>query len=180
MKQYKTAENVRKKALAYYYAHKEEVRAAQETRRREQGIPPKKPAMTVEEKLAVELRCKECGGLVTAPSLKLARRHHCTKCIKRRDRKRGIAVRSQRRWRASKTGKMQKFKAWKATQKCVKCGYAKDPQKLHFHHRNPATKIAKVSRMLHAYSMKLVWAEVAKCDLLCKRCHEETHAGPTY
>lgn len=176
MKRYKTSEKARQKALAYYYANRERQLSAQEARRREHGVPMRTPAMTVEERLTAVVLCKECGNQVTAPSLLLRRRHVCTKCLKRGDRARGTALRSQRNWRTSLTGKIQKFKSWKAAQKCSKCGYAEDPQKLHFHHRDPSTKVLKVSRMLHAYSMKAVWEEVAKCDLLCANCHKSAHA----
>lgn len=65
---------------------------------------------------------------------------------------------------------------------CARCGYDKCIAALHFHHRDPATKLFRL-----AGSYMLAWdrlvAEVAKCDLLCANCHAEEHHledGKTY
>jgi 5-methylcytosine-specific restriction endonuclease McrA len=53
--------------------------------------------------------------------------------------------------------------------KCVSCGACDD---LQLDHIDPKTKLYNIS---HIYSMseKIFWAEVAKCQLLCSKCHKE-------
>ena len=56
------------------------------------------------------------------------------------------------------------------THPCVDCG-ERDILLLDFDHRDPATKVAPVSRMMHGASMSAVLAEIAKCDVRCGNCH---------
>ena len=62
--------------------------------------------------------------------------------------------------------------------KCIECGYDKCPAALVFHHRNPDEKEFDWNKM-----RKLAWdtikTELDKCDLLCCRCHTETHYDPS-
>lgn len=64
---------------------------------------------------------------------------------------------------------------------CRRCGWrpslARDWGRLHFHHRDPATKAFAVAPRLPTASVEALRAEVAKCDLLCWRCHRDTHGG---
>lgn len=176
---YKTPEHIRETATRYYYEHREQVREYQRLRRRARGIPERKAALTVEEKLARRVMCRKCGMLVTTPAILRKCGAVCNKCRKaekrHREKVQGQPGLSQRRYRRSGNGALRKFKAWKAEQKCTRCGYAGDPQKLHFHHRDPSTKIFKITRMVYRYGAKKLWEEVAKCDLLCQGCHEQEH-----
>ena len=55
---------------------------------------------------------------------------------------------------------------------CSKCGYKENPDILHFHHIDPTTKIANISRMVGKnHSMERIKNEIAKCKLLCITCH---------
>jgi hypothetical protein len=61
--------------------------------------------------------------------------------------------------------------------KCEKCGYSKCEGALQFHHRDPSQKeftIARV-RVGDSFSIKELFNEVDKCDLLCANCHAEIH-----
>ena len=58
--------------------------------------------------------------------------------------------------------------------KCVKCFSTED---LHFHHKNPATKLFTVGDKMLSYSEKRVTEEVLKCELLCGECHRHNHAA---
>jgi len=59
---------------------------------------------------------------------------------------------------------------------CKICGYNKCLAALCFHHRNPALKEMPLTvATLRAYSWEIIEAELAKCDLLCVRCHAEWH-----
>lgn len=52
--------------------------------------------------------------------------------------------------------------------KCVKCGSTVD---LEFDHIDPSTKI-KIIGHIWSYSKTKFWAEIKKCQLLCKICHQ--------
>ena len=55
---------------------------------------------------------------------------------------------------------------------CVKCGSS---DCLEIDHVDPRTKLFTVS-CGYRYSPDRLWAEVAKCQLLCKKCHTEKSA----
>ena len=65
--------------------------------------------------------------------------------------------------------------AWqyKTDHPCIKCGTS-DPTFLAFHHRDPSTKTAHISKMFKS-GMKKLQAEIAKCDILCSNCHAKLH-----
>ena len=54
---------------------------------------------------------------------------------------------------------------------CLDCGRSYPSYVMEFHHRDPHTKVFKVSVALVYYNLDLVMAEIAKCDLLCANCH---------
>lgn len=60
---------------------------------------------------------------------------------------------------------------------CSRCP-EKEPVALDFHHRDPATKLGEVSKMItRGLGRKTIEAEIAKCDVLCSNCHrKETHS----
>jgi hypothetical protein len=58
--------------------------------------------------------------------------------------------------------------------RCWDCGSVLPSPKLHFHHRDPAEKDKSVSQM-SALSFTRIKAEIAKCDVLCQRCHTKRH-----
>lgn len=57
--------------------------------------------------------------------------------------------------------------------KCVNCNYSKSIRALTFHHKDPSTKIADVSKLIVLNSWKVVLEELDKCVLLCFNCHME-------
>jgi hypothetical protein len=71
-----------------------------------------------------------------------------------------------------------KFKEWKGTLMCIKCGFAGHHAALHFHHRDPSEKEFSLSRALTiGVSKDRILAEIAKCDVLCANCHAIEHGG---
>jgi len=70
--------------------------------------------------------------------------------------------------------KRMALEAYKLDHGCARCGYDRSPAALHFHHRDPAEKELKPSR-LNRLGWSRIWAEVAKCDVLCANCHAEHH-----
>ena len=67
----------------------------------------------------------------------------------------------------------------KEAQGCMTCGYNEDGSKLHFHHRDPSTKLFEIGKGV-AYSPQKIQEEIDKCDLLCITCHNivEPRTGP--
>lgn len=60
--------------------------------------------------------------------------------------------------------------------KCEACGYSRCINALDFHHPDGVEKLFAISaKMNHAYEYLL--GEASKCELLCKNCHAEHHAG---
>jgi hypothetical protein len=59
-------------------------------------------------------------------------------------------------------------------ERCVDCGYARCPEALQFHHRDPSTK--EFSLSMFSGSLARLVQEAAKCDLLCANCHRVRHA----
>lgn len=69
------------------------------------------------------------------------------------------------------------FKEFKLNLRCLIC-LESHPSCLHFHHRDPATKVASVSTLVKAgISIKTILLEIDKCDVLCANCHAKTHYG---
>ena|SRR5579859_6519889 len=56
---------------------------------------------------------------------------------------------------------------------CVDCGAAQD---LDFDHKNPRDKVDRVARLWTA-KKAVLWREVMKCELRCKKCHAARHAA---
>lgn len=54
---------------------------------------------------------------------------------------------------------------------CEECGSS---DRLHFHHRDPSTKKFEMANS-SARSVKTVMDELAKCAVLCIRCHMRLH-----
>lgn len=70
-------------------------------------------------------------------------------------------------------------KAWykKAREdaECLICG-EDHPAVLEFHHRDPKTKVASISRMVkEGRPLKEIFEEAAKCDILCANDHRKVH-----
>jgi hypothetical protein len=53
---------------------------------------------------------------------------------------------------------------------CTDCGYNKDARALEFDHLPGFTKVGTVAGLCYA-SWKVIWAEVAKCEVVCANCH---------
>lgn len=56
---------------------------------------------------------------------------------------------------------------------CVDCGATAE---LDFDHKDPRAKVARVAQLWTAKKIVL-WREVKKCELRCKRCHAARHAA---
>lgn len=54
---------------------------------------------------------------------------------------------------------------------CMDCGGEFQPCVMDFDHREPADKIANVSRLVRDGKFKQILDEIAKCDVVCANCH---------
>lgn len=66
---------------------------------------------------------------------------------------------------------------YKTCSGCKDCG-EKDSVVLQFHHRDPKSKVLNVAALItNRASLDRIFAEVAKCDVLCANCHLRRHGG---
>ena len=59
---------------------------------------------------------------------------------------------------------------------CIKCGYNKCPNALHFHHLDPSKKEFHLATHKSYYLSEKVKLELDKCILVCANCHAEIHS----
>lgn len=55
---------------------------------------------------------------------------------------------------------------------CMDCGEM-NPVVLEFDHRNPAEKVADISKLMHNGSISKLEKELSKCDVVCANCHRK-------
>lgn len=60
---------------------------------------------------------------------------------------------------------------------CGECGRTYPIAQMHWHHRNPSTKLFSLGRGAYRHSREKILAEIEKCNLLCVDCHNERHLG---
>lgn len=66
---------------------------------------------------------------------------------------------------------------YKESTPCKDCGIFFKYYITDFDHIDPKTKLDNVANLVHNGSIKKVWEEIAKCDLLCANCHRERTHG---
>lgn len=54
---------------------------------------------------------------------------------------------------------------------CADCGYNKHPAALEFDHRPGEKKLFNIGEKVGSYAIERIWAEIAKCDVVCANCH---------
>jgi hypothetical protein len=70
--------------------------------------------------------------------------------------------------------RQERFRQYKATLSCEKCGGA-HPAFIQFHHRDPSAKKANIARVAAAWPWERLMKEIEKCDILCANCHLILH-----
>ena len=76
--------------------------------------------------------------------------------------------------KASAKAYKDKWRSFKATLACVKCGQ-NHPATFDFHHIDSSTKEASVNKLLKNRAFKRAMEEVKKCVVLCANCHRIHH-----
>lgn len=95
-------------------------------------------------------------------------RNYCIACFSRIKTERVAAI---RKWVAD----------YKLERACKKCGYSKETHPefstyaLEFHHTRDDKEFAVSLGTGRGYSLDRIKKEIAKCVILCSRCHAETH-----
>jgi hypothetical protein len=76
---------------------------------------------------------------------------------------------------ASSAAKRRAVSAYKMQRGCTDCGVVPaHPSMLDLDHLDPATKLDNVSDLISQdYGWEVIWAEVSKCETVCKSCHTE-------
>lgn len=112
-------------------------------------------------KAVVELICRHHGR--TAFYIEGRGSHRCMRC-------RWEAVARRRR-------EVKATLVREAGGGCVRCGYSRCADALHFHHLDPATKSFSIGSRGLTRSLDMLRREAAKCALLCANCHAEVEAS---
>lgn len=62
-------------------------------------------------------------------------------------------------------------KKYKESMPCMDCGQWFPHYVMDFDHRDPSEKEVNIARIAASGSLKRIWDEIAKCDLVCANCH---------
>ena len=76
---------------------------------------------------------------------------------------------------ANKEKYRRQWQEYKATLKCVNCGFD-HPDALDFHHVIKSPDNQPVNYLLRKDAYKAAYAEIKKCVVLCANCHRVHHA----
>ena len=100
----------------------------------------------------------------------------CPNCKKDISDKRAQAEVCSRKCRKQMIFRLNRFRLWRylLAHPCVECG-ENDPVLLDFDHLDPKTKKQQISRMMF-YSWATIEKEIAKCRVLCVKCHRRKTA----
>lgn len=72
--------------------------------------------------------------------------------------------------------KMAEIHQYQLEMGCMDCGYNKHPAALEFDHRPGEIKLFNIGEQMGNRSRAVLWAEIAKCDVVCANCHNiRTH-----
>lgn len=67
--------------------------------------------------------------------------------------------------------KQAEVHAYKLEKGCADCGYNLHPSALEFDHLPGTVKLFNIGEKVGSYSRAKLWAEIAKCEVVCANCH---------
>lgn len=67
--------------------------------------------------------------------------------------------------------KTQLVRDFKVSKGCADCGYDKHPSALEFDHLPGTEKLFNIGEKVASYAIERIWAEIAKCEVVCANCH---------
>lgn len=103
----------------------------------------------------------------TGQSLRAITNRWCTECARLFDRARTKQGRGKRKF-ASRIALINQIKLERG---CTDCGYRLHPAALHFDHLPGTIKYKNIAQMTSNTSLKVLMAEIAKCEVVCANCH---------
>lgn len=71
----------------------------------------------------------------------------------------------------AQAAKRAAIQAIKVERGCADCGWNENPVALDFDHRDGETKLLNIGQAVSRVSLDRLLAEIAKCDVVCARCH---------
>jgi hypothetical protein len=84
-------------------------------------------------------------------------------------------LRNHRRWAEQKLAWQQSRGAWlremKTGKTCTDCGGTFPPEAMEWDHLPGTIKLGAISNKIRTWSRKLIFEELAKCELVCANCH---------
>ena len=83
--------------------------------------------------------------------------------------------RNKTRWAGNKQAWVDKRNEWlremKTGRPCTDCGGIFPPEAMHWDHLPGTTKLGEIGGLLRNWKPKLIFEELAKCELVCATCH---------
>ena len=67
--------------------------------------------------------------------------------------------------------KMAEIHAYQLEKGCADCGYKENAHALEFDHVPGTKKRFNLGEKIGSYSRKVLWDEIAKCEVVCANCH---------
>ena len=67
--------------------------------------------------------------------------------------------------------KLKEVQDYQMEKGCADCGYAAHPAAMEFDHVNGDDKCFNIGEKIGAYTREVIWAEIAKCEVVCANCH---------
>ena len=67
--------------------------------------------------------------------------------------------------------KMKEIHDYQLEKGCADCGFNKHPAALEFDHMPGSMKLFNISEQIGNKSREVLWAEIAKCEVVCANCH---------
>jgi hypothetical protein len=123
-------------------------------------------------------RCSRCGLLRPYSEFHRYNRgdgyqRWCKQCRKTYDH--DYCQRNKTRWAARKQAWNKTRMAWlrelKSGKTCTDCGGSFPPEAMQWDHLPGTLKLGEISKRLRNRRRKLIFEELAKCELVCANCH---------
>jgi len=123
-------------------------------------------------------RCSRCGAVKSYAEFHKYNRGDgyqawCKTCRRAYDH--DYDLRNHRRWADKKLAWQRSRIAWvremKTGKTCSDCGGAFPPEAMQWDHLPGTVKLGEISNNMTTWSRKLIFEELAKCELVCANCH---------
>ncbi len=135
--------------------------------------------MLISNEWAIKVkRCSKCGEAKPYSEFHRYKRgdgyqRWCKRCRKTYDH--DYNLRNHRRWADKKLAWQHSRAAWlremKTDKTCTDCGRTFPPEAMEWDHLPGTVKLGEISSVIGKWSTKLIFEEIAKCELVCANCH---------